>query len=62
MSAPLVCWTGDPTCPCPDGDLCHYRGPDPWRHVYAGPYARSAAAFLGTDHERALAVLKAHAA
>ena len=25
-----VCPGGDPTCPCQDGDLCHYEGPDAW--------------------------------
>ena len=24
-----TCPYGDPTCPCPDGLLCHYEGPDP---------------------------------
>jgi hypothetical protein len=24
------CKYGDPTCPCPDGDLCHYEGSKPW--------------------------------
>lgn len=24
------CEYGDPTCPCQDGDQCHYTGPDPW--------------------------------
>lgn len=23
------CPYGDSTCPCPDGDMCHYEGPDP---------------------------------
>lgn len=23
------CPHGDPTCPCQDGDSCHYEGPDP---------------------------------
>lgn len=23
--APPVCIGGDPSCPCQDGDLCHYR-------------------------------------
>ena len=23
------CKYGDPTCPCQDGDMCHYEGPDP---------------------------------
>lgn len=22
----VTCPHGDPTCPCPDGDLCHYEG------------------------------------
>jgi hypothetical protein len=25
-----ACPHGDETCPCQDGDLCHYEGPDPW--------------------------------
>ncbi len=25
---PSVCPTGDPTCPCPDGDACHYEAVD----------------------------------
>lgn len=24
-----ACPHGDPTCPCQDGDTCHYEGPDP---------------------------------
>jgi hypothetical protein len=24
------CPYGDPTCPCQDGDACHYEGPDAW--------------------------------
>jgi len=26
----VPCIGGDPYCPCQDGDLCHYRGPDAW--------------------------------
>ena len=25
-----TCPFGDPTCPCPDGLMCHYEGPDAW--------------------------------
>lgn len=25
-----MCPHGDPTCPCPDGDACHYEGADAW--------------------------------
>ena len=28
MSGP--CIGNDPLCPCQDGDMCHYRGPDAW--------------------------------
>lgn len=24
------CIGNDPTCPCQDGDICHYEGPDAW--------------------------------
>ena len=24
------CRYGDPTCPCQDGDMCHYEGPKAW--------------------------------
>lgn len=24
------CKYGDPTCPCQDGDSCHYEGENPW--------------------------------
>ena len=24
-----ACKYGDPTCPCQDGDMCHYEGPRP---------------------------------
>lgn len=24
------CIGNDPTCPCQDGDMCHYRGPNAW--------------------------------
>ena len=27
---PEPCIGHDPACPCQDGDLCHYRGPDSW--------------------------------
>ena len=29
INARLVCPHGDRQCPCPDGLLCHYEGPDP---------------------------------
>lgn len=25
-----ACKYGDPLCPCPDGDLCHYEGDGAW--------------------------------
>jgi len=25
------CKYGDPTCPCQDGDMCHYEGPNPMK-------------------------------
>ena len=25
----LICPSGDKNCPCPDGDMCHYEGPNP---------------------------------
>ncbi len=25
-----VCPGGDTTCPCQDGDMCHYEGPNAW--------------------------------
>ena len=25
-----TCKYGDPTCPCQDGDACHYEGENPW--------------------------------
>lgn len=27
---PKVCKSGDETCPCPDGDPCHYEGEGAW--------------------------------
>jgi len=27
---PKYCRYGDPTCPCQDGDPCHYEGKNPW--------------------------------
>ena len=30
MTHPDVCEHGDKYCPCPDGLICHYEGPDPW--------------------------------
>lgn len=30
IAAGEVCSHGDPLCPCPDGDMCHYEGPNPW--------------------------------
>jgi hypothetical protein len=35
-SEQLTCSHGDPLCPCPDGDLCHYEGPDPSRCPTSG--------------------------
>ena len=29
MTLGLPCKYGDPTCPCQDGDMCHYEGPNP---------------------------------
>ncbi len=26
----MPCKHGDPLCPCPDGDPCHYEGDDAW--------------------------------
>jgi hypothetical protein len=26
----VACPHGDKTCPCPDGDMCHYEGPGAW--------------------------------
>jgi hypothetical protein len=28
---PGPCFHGDPHCPCQDGLMCHYEGPDPMR-------------------------------
>lgn len=28
--SPKPCIGKDPTCPCQDGDMCHYEGPDAW--------------------------------
>lgn len=25
-----ICPGGDEICPCQDGDVCHYEGPDAW--------------------------------
>ncbi len=30
---PKMCPHGDPHCPCPDGDPCHYQGPNPMRSI-----------------------------
>lgn len=32
-----VCPHGDPACPCPDGDMCHYEGPNPWKSPLPAP-------------------------
>lgn len=29
----MTCKYGDPTCPCQDGDACHYEGPEPVMNV-----------------------------
>lgn len=26
----VACVGRDPLCPCQDGDMCHYKGPNPW--------------------------------
>lgn len=28
------CKYGDPSCPCQDGDMCHYEGPNAWTKPY----------------------------
>lgn len=28
--SPKTCDFGDPTCPCQDGLMCHYKGDNPW--------------------------------
>lgn len=40
---PKRCRYGDPSCPCQDGDICHYEGENP---------------MTPPDHARLLAVLK----
>ena len=30
----MRCKYGDPTCPCQDGDMCHYEGPNPMQPRY----------------------------
>ena len=32
------CPHGDPYCPCQDGDLCHYEGPDAWPEPIPGTF------------------------
>ena len=27
----IDCPGNDPSCPCQDGDICHYRGKNPWK-------------------------------
>jgi hypothetical protein len=29
-SKTTTCIGNDPSCPCQDGDMCHYRGPNAW--------------------------------
>jgi hypothetical protein len=37
------CLGQDPACPCQDGDLCHYRGPDAWPLPPLGTYLQMTA-------------------
>lgn len=30
VNVPVPCVGHDPLCPCQDGDLCHYKGENPW--------------------------------
>lgn len=30
MTETMKCKFGDPTCPCQDGDMCHYKGDGAW--------------------------------
>lgn len=30
----MICGYGNPLCPCPDGDPCHYEGENPWPAPY----------------------------
>jgi hypothetical protein len=36
LRRPAVCKYGDPFCPCPDGDMCHYEGPGAWKPPQTG--------------------------
>lgn len=33
-----ICPHGDPSCPCPDGLMCHYGGPDAWPEPEPGAF------------------------
>ena len=30
VNSRACCPHGDPQCPCQDGDMCHYEGPNPF--------------------------------
>lgn len=50
-----ICRYGDPTCPCQDGDSCHYEdaGDSPaWPIVGAGPFAGWAVERVRVLHRR----------
>lgn len=51
-----TCFYGDPTCPCQDGDACHYEGADPM--AVRPEYVRSA---IATANAAMLEALKAAA-
>lgn len=42
------CPHGDPLCPCQDGDLCHYEGPNPMP-APAEPFTCDECGFATTD-------------
>lgn len=52
------CKYGDPSCPCQDGDSCHYEGENPikkphwWHHIKAE--LKKDAAVAGNDLGNAL--------
>lgn len=48
------CIGNDPLCPCQDGDMCHYAGPNPWPLPRPNEYSADCPTCLrGLPHSQA---------
>jgi hypothetical protein len=59
------CKFGDPSCPCQDGDMCHYEGPKAWPsprreqdHIKAFATVTHAIVYIGEDEPLTIGTLQ----